>query len=188
MKRKSSYKSTGARLIALLAIYGGMGLTQARAESDYTVYTLESLGGTSSGGNSINDRGIIAGYSNVSDNMSRHATVWRNGMDHRLIDLGTLGGPNSSVPWPNKNSKGIIVGISQTATPDTSGEIFSSGYFYPGPNNTGFVNLAFAWQNGQMWNALDSMGGPGAIQVPRSGSGGVPGSRVNMLPLSDLPP
>ena len=118
--------------ILLIAACCGMALGQALAQDHYNVTALDSLGGTSSGGNSVNNRGYVGGYSNLSDNMSRHAAVWRNGMDHSLIDLGTLGGPNSSVPWPNKDTKGIIVGISQTDTPDTSGEIFSSGYFYPG--------------------------------------------------------
>ena len=142
----------------LVAVCWGAALAQAMAQDHYDVTTLASLGGSSSGGNSINNRGYVAGYSNLSGNMSRHAAAWRNGAYHQLIDLGTLGGPNSSVVWPNKANKGIIVGISQTATPDTSGEIFSSGYFYPGPNNTGFVNLAFAWEKGQM-RGLPTLGG-----------------------------
>ena len=34
---------------------------------------------------------------------NRHATLWRNGL---LTDLGTLGGPNSSVTWNVKNTAG----------------------------------------------------------------------------------
>ena len=69
------------------------------------------FGGTSSGGNSINDQSWVAGYSRLPDR-NRHATLWRNSL---LTDLGTLGGPNSSVTWNVKNTAGIIVGISQTA-------------------------------------------------------------------------
>src|SRR5438552_15146154 len=85
---------------------------QAKAKVQYQVSNLASLGGTSSGGNSINDQSWAAGYSRLPDR-NRHATLWRNGS---LTDLGTLGGPNSSVTWNVKNTAGIIVGISQTAT------------------------------------------------------------------------
>ena len=156
MTRKPSYQSIGVRLIALLAACCGMGVTQASAEPDsYTVYALDSLGGTSSRGDGINNRGLATGYSNLAGNTSRHAVTWLRG---DMRDLGTLGGPNSSVVFAVKDDKGIVVGISQTATPDTSGEIWSSGFFYPGPNNVGYVNLGFAWQNGQM-RGLPTLGG-----------------------------
>ena len=87
---------------------------------------LASLGGTSSGGNSINDQSWVAGYSRLPDR-NRHATLWRNSS---LTDLGTLGGPNSSVTWNVKNTAGIIVGISQTLTPEPLGESWSSAAFY----------------------------------------------------------
>src|SRR4030095_56682 len=57
----------------------------------YQVSNLASLGGTSSGGNSINDQSWVAGYSRLPDNLSRHAALWQNGS---ITDLGTLGGPN----------------------------------------------------------------------------------------------
>src|SRR5947207_15994503 len=94
----------------------GAALAQTQAKTkpkvQYNVSTLASLGGTSSGGNSINDQSWAAGYSRLPDR-NRHATLWRNGA---LTDLNTLGGPNSSVTWNVKNTAGIIVGISQTAT------------------------------------------------------------------------
>ena len=121
----------------------------------YAVYGLNSLGGTASRGNGINNQGWITGYSNLPGDTSRHAVAWHHG---NMLDLGTLGGPNSSIAWPIKNTRGIIVGISQTDTPDTSGEIWSSGFFYPGPNNMGFVNLGFAWEKGQM-RGLPTLGG-----------------------------
>ncbi len=88
----------------------------------YNVSTLPSLGGTSSGGNSINNQSWAAGYSRLPDR-NRHATLWRNGA---LTDLYTLGGPNSSVTWNVKNTAGIIVGISQTLTPEPLGENWSA--------------------------------------------------------------
>jgi hypothetical protein len=38
------------------------------------------------------------------------------------IDLGTLGGPNSNVSWPNHSVKGEIVGIAETAQLNPYGE------------------------------------------------------------------
>src|SRR4029077_12828843 len=106
--------------------------TPAKAKrTQYQVSTLPSLGGTSSGGNSINDQSWAAGYSRRPDR-NRHATLWRNGS---LTDLLTLGGPNSSVTWNVKNTAGIIVGISQTVTPEPLGEHWSSAAFYSTPNN-----------------------------------------------------
>jgi probable HAF family extracellular repeat protein len=113
-----------------------------RHTTQYQVSTLPDLGGTSSGGNSINDLSWAAGYSRMLDR-NRHATLWRSGL---LTDLGTLGGPNSSVTWNVKNTVGIIVGISQTADPEPLGEAWSSAAFYSTPNNVGYINLGFVWE------------------------------------------
>jgi probable HAF family extracellular repeat protein len=156
MSRQWVTKAAQMRSVFLMAVCAGLALTQALAEPEaYKVYALDSLGGTSSRGDGINDRGGVAGYSNLPGDMSRHAVEWRRG---RMRDLGTLGGPNSSVVFGVEDNKGLVVGISQTATPDTSGEIWSSGYFYPGPNNTGFVNLGFVCEHGQM-RGLPTLGG-----------------------------
>ena len=113
-----------------------------KARRQYQVSNLPDFGGTSSGGNSINDQSWAAGYSRLPDR-NRHATLWRNGS---LSDLGTLGGPNSSVTWNVKNTAGIIVGISQTLTPEPLGESWSSAAFYSTPNNVGYINLGFVWE------------------------------------------
>jgi probable HAF family extracellular repeat protein len=119
---------------------------QAKAKVQYQVSNLDTLGGTSSGGNSINDQSWVAGYSRLTGDQTRHATLWRNGV---LTDLDTLGGPNSSVTWNVKNTQGIIVGISQTADPEPLGEIWSSFFFYSGPFRAGYINLGFVWEQGQ---------------------------------------
>src|SRR6267154_4733207 len=113
-----------------------------KVRSQYLVSTLPDFGGTSSGGNSINDQSWVAGYSRMLDR-NRHATLWRSSL---LTDLGTLGGPNSSVTWNVKNTQGIIVGISQTADPEPLGESWSSAFFYSTPNNVGYINLGFVWE------------------------------------------
>ena len=131
----------GAILTPALA----QGPAQTKARTQYQVSTLPSLGGTSNGGNSINDQTWVAGYARLP-NRDRHAALWRN---NSLTDLFTLGGPNSSVTWNVKNTAGIIVGISQTLTPEPLGENWSSAAFYSTPNNVGYINLGFVWENGQ---------------------------------------
>jgi probable HAF family extracellular repeat protein len=119
---------------------------QARARPQYQVSDLPGLGGTNSGGNSINNQTWVAGFSRLTGDLTRHAALWRNGL---LTDLDTLGGPNSSVTWDVKNTAGIIVGISQTADPEPNGENWSSVNFYTPPYNVGFINLGFVWEQGQ---------------------------------------
>jgi probable HAF family extracellular repeat protein len=149
--------------IVLIALCCGTALAPALAQGQaavkvkvqYQVSDLDSLGGTSSGGNSINDQSWVAGYSRLPDR-NRHATLWRSGV---LTDLGTLGGPNSSVTWNVKNTAGIIVGISQILTPEPLGEWWSSFAFYSTPNNIGFINLGFVWEQGQMRGLPNFPGG-----------------------------
>src|SRR5436189_724223 len=153
--------------------------TQAQAQSkpktQYQVSNLPSLGGTSSGGNSINDLSWVAGYSRM-ENRDRHATLWRNSL---LTDLGTLGGPNSSVTWNVKNTAGIIVGISQTADPQLLGESWSSAAFYSTPHNTGYINLGFVWENGAMRGLLPFPGGDNGFATGANNLGQVVGWAEN---------
>ena len=140
--------------IILIAVCYGATLTLVhaqkpeamKAKSQYQVSSLPDFGGTSSGGNSINDQSWATGYSRLP-NRNRHATLWRRSL---ITDLGTLGGPNSSVTWNVKNTQGIVVGISQTGDPEPLGEAWSSAAFYSTPNNVGYINLGFVWQNNQM--------------------------------------
>src|SRR5436189_1583516 len=153
-------KTTSQGLLIILAVACcGAALTPAQAQgpqaikakTQYQVSNLPDFGGTSSGGNSINDQSWVAGYSRQLDR-NRHATLWRNSL---LTDLGTLGGPNSSVTWNVKNTQGIIVGISQTATtPEPNGENWSSAVFYSTPNNVGYINLGLVWKQGQQMRGL----------------------------------
>ena len=151
------------------------GQVQAKAKTQYNVSTLPGLGGTSSGGNSINDQSWTAGYSRLP-NRNRHATVWRNSL---LSDLGTLGGPNSSVTWNVKNTAGIIVGISQTADPQLLGESWSSAAFYSTPNNVGYINLGFVWQNNQMRGLPPFPGGNNGFATGANNLGQVVGWAEN---------
>src|SRR5438128_3099894 len=144
-----------------------------KAESQYQVSNLPDFGGTSSGGNSINDQSWVAGYSRLPDR-NRHATLWRSGL---LSDLGTLGGPNSSVTWNVKNTQGVIVGISQTADPEPLGESWSSAAFYSTPNNVGYINLGFVWEQslGQMRGLPNFPGGNNGFATGANNLGQVVG-------------
>jgi len=146
-----------------------------KARTQYQVSDLPGLGGTSNGGNSINDQTWVAGYARLPDR-NRHATLWRNSS---LTDLFTLGGPNSSVTWNVKNTAGIIVGISQTATPEPLGESWSSATFYSTPNNVGYINLGFVWENDQMRGLPNFPGGNNGFATGANNLGQVVGWAEN---------
>lgn len=118
----------------------------------YSVVSLVSLGGTMSGASSVNDRGWVSGFSTLPGDQTQHAVLWRNG---QKFDLGTLGGPNSSVSWPNHNRR-TVVGIAETSDIDPLGETWSCAAFFP--NSTGHICLGFVWQHGVM-SPLPTLGG-----------------------------
>ncbi len=154
-------------LIVLLAVVAGCRdeaqvtsppavLAALTEDTRYEVVKFSSsLGGTQSRGLAINNRGWVAGFSNLPGNGSRHAVLWRHGS---LTDLGTLGGPNSSVAWLGLNNQDIVVGISQTAAPDPLGESWSCSAFFPAATSTGRICLGFVWQEGVM-APLPTLGG-----------------------------
>jgi probable HAF family extracellular repeat protein len=86
----------------------------------YTVQVLPDLGGLS-GAFSINDRSWVAGISNLPGDAFDHALLWRSG---EMTDLGTLGGYNRSVAFPNKNEIGWLAGFSETMDDDPYQENF----------------------------------------------------------------
>jgi len=164
--------------IALFAV--GCGLLAAAQQQDqpqYTITDLPSLGGTNSRANSINNRSWLAGYSNLAGNKTRHAALWSDGA---IIDLGTLGGPNSAVTWSVKSNSGTIAGISQTSQPDPLGEAWSSAAFYPGATAVGYINLGFVWENGQM-RALPTLGGNNGFATGANSRGQVVGWAENSI-------
>ena len=125
------------------------------ATERYHVTDLPSLGGAISKGNSINDGGLVLGYSRLTDGNSEHAAAWLFG---RVFDLGTLGGPNSDVAWPVKSSFARIVGISQTAAPELLGENWSCAGFFAPATATGYVCRGFVLEFGHM-RELPTLGG-----------------------------
>jgi len=125
--------------------------------SGHPLYQVINLGdpegGPISQGTSNNQPGSIVGYSTLPD-FTMHAELWRNGT---AKSLGTLGGPNSAVAWPNRNDFGVIVGIAETAELQPLGEnwsCFLAVFFVP----SGHVCRGFVWRNGTM-SALPTLGG-----------------------------
>src|SRR5579863_674263 len=124
--------------------------------AQYTVVSLGTLGGASSGANSINNRNWASGLSSSTSSSYIHAALWENGSSP--VDLGTLGGPNSAVEWPVKNDRGLIAGISETNEAQKLGETWSCAEsFFPQPPS-GHVCRGFAWQNHHM-TTLPTLGG-----------------------------
>jgi probable HAF family extracellular repeat protein len=125
--------------------------------SHYKLIVLTSLGGSLAAGISDSDQGWISGYSLLSDNATVHAALWPNTTSAR--DLGTLGGTNSAVEWPN-HGVDQVVGIAQTATTDPLGEQWSCSY----PAGAGFIPYTgqecrgFVWRHNAM-TALPTLGG-----------------------------
>jgi len=111
----------------------------------YYVFNL----GAPLGGNpepvGINDIGWISGGANLTGNTFVNAELWIGAP----VNLGTLGGPNSNISWPNHTTKGEIVGIAETAEANPYHESWSCSAFFPSAP-TGDVCLGFAWQDGVM--------------------------------------
>lgn len=127
--------------------------TAELAARRYHVFTLPSLGGSRSVGNSLNDVAWVAGQSYEPGDATMQAVVWLFGFK---LPLGTLGGPNSGVIWPVKNIIGVVSGIAETADDDPFAEGWSCAAFFPRP--TGKVCRGFRWERGRM-RALPTFGG-----------------------------
>ena len=125
---------------------------QKKQPPKYYVFNLGSpLGGVPEPVG-INDLGWISGGANLASNTSVHAVLWVG----VPMDLGTLGGPNSNVSWPNHSTKGEIVGIAETSQMNPLGEAWSCSAFFFGPD--GYICRGFSWQDGVM-SELPTLGG-----------------------------
>ena len=178
MKRLIAPTLLAAGLLAGVAYAGDAGALRPREGLRYQVANLQPLGGTSSVGFSVNDRGWVAGRSNLAGNQSRHATLWRNGT---LTDLGTLGGRNSAVLWPVKNLRGVVTGIAQTNEPDPLHEKWSCGFFFPASTGTGYRCLGFRWKNG-VTTPLPTLGGTHGFATGSNNLGQTVGWAENTTP------
>ena len=125
---------------------------QGRQQNAYYLVNLGTpFGGASSIAASINDRGWAAGGAVIADG-NEHATLWLG----TPLDLGTLGGSNSNIAWPNPNKHGELAGIAETAKADPFNENWSCSGFFPAVTHN--VCLGFTWQWGVM-TPLATLGG-----------------------------
>jgi probable HAF family extracellular repeat protein len=142
-------------LAALFAALAGSSWGQSPTPIVYRIINLGNpLGGTVSQGTTINSRDWIAGFSALPGDTVMQAVLWRHG---QVTPLGTLGGPNSAVAWPNRNDHGLVVGIAEENRPDPLHEDWSCGLavFF---TITGDICRGFVWQDGRM-TALPTLGG-----------------------------
>jgi probable HAF family extracellular repeat protein len=112
----------------------------------YYVFNL----GAPLGGNpepvGINDLGWISGGANLAGNNVVKAELWVG----TPLNLGTLGGSNSNISWPNHSNHGEIVGIAETAEANPYHEPWSCFAFFPSATPSDHICLGFAWRNGVM--------------------------------------
>jgi probable HAF family extracellular repeat protein len=113
----------------------------------YTVADLGTLGGSFSLAYGINDNGQIDGFSTLPGDTVQHSFVIEKGA---MIDLGTLGGPNSE-SFANLNNAIQVAGTAETSVSDPNGEDFCAF-------GTHLVCLGFVWHHGIM-TPLEPLGG-----------------------------
>jgi probable HAF family extracellular repeat protein len=146
-----AFRWTIRGVVLMVAVAGLLAIEPQRS---FRIVRLDSLGGVNSRANSINNLGLVSGYSNLAAGDRRHATAWVFG---KPFDLGTLGGPNSNIAWPVKNLTGVLAGIAQTSEPEPD-EAWSCSAFFGAPFATGFTCRGVVWEFGRI-RALPTLGG-----------------------------
>ena len=116
----------------------------------YVVQDLGQLGGTVffASAEGISNRGWAAGAAEATGNQGLHAFLWRHGT---MTDLGTLGGLNSIINFPEKVGREFVAGYAETSQADPLAENFCN-------LGTGLICVPFLWENGHM-TALPTLGG-----------------------------
>jgi probable HAF family extracellular repeat protein len=172
-------------IIALLLIRGAVtpinlaGQNQGRQTKDqprYAVTALGTFGGNVSTAAGVNNKGWVVGDSSFTGDNNEHAALWLNGV---MIDLGTLGGPNSSIGFigAHPNDAGLIIGNAQTDTLDPLGEYWGAnfGCDVSGSNYScegwQYLFRGFSWKNGVI-TALPKLGGNNTAALGRANQQG----------------
>jgi probable HAF family extracellular repeat protein len=96
------------------------------------------------------------------------------------LELGTLGGKNSSINWNGINDPGEAVGMSETSVPDPNGEDVC-GF------GTHLTCLPFLWKNGVM-RGLPPVGGNNGQASAINNRGQIAGYAENGIVDSTCPP
>jgi probable HAF family extracellular repeat protein len=136
-------------ITAFLALASSLSVA-AQEKTHYRVHDLGTLGGSFGQAGGISNTGWIEGFSLIAGDTAFHEFLWHQGA---MMDLGTLGGPNSISEW-RPNDHGLAGGAAETAIPDPHGEDFC-GF------GTQLICRAFLWQKGVI-RALPTLGGNNA--------------------------
>ena len=101
MKTQTQFISLSLGLVASLVSAVAPAQAPACKQPQYTVTDLGALGkGTYATSNDMNSIGWVAGQSNLVPNGPQHSFLWYGAGP--LVDIGTLGGPNSAIAWPRR--------------------------------------------------------------------------------------
>jgi probable HAF family extracellular repeat protein len=175
---KPSRRCLLATAIAVAAAFpfATMAATAAVASAPHYVVTdLGTLGGSFSLAYGINNRGQIAGFATLPGDAVEHSFVRRLG---RMIDLGTLGGPDSQ-SFTGLNNFGVVPGVAELNTPDPDGEDFCG-------IGTHLTCLGFLWKKGLML-PLGTFGGPNSGAAMVNDFGVVAGYAETSVPDAACP-
>ncbi len=163
-----------AAIVLFSALSLGLTLANAQEPSSrqapkFAHYTVEDLGTLGGGPSSlafgVNRSGEVGGFSQLpSGNLQ--AFLWRDGY---MVDLGTLGGPNSIVAGPADFGNQWAL-FSDTSITDPLGEDFC-GF------NTNLICLGALW-DGTMW-PLPTLGGNNAEAFTANVRGEIVGAAEN---------
>jgi probable HAF family extracellular repeat protein len=177
-------KSRTLTCITVMTVFGAIALParlvaqgQQQAPPDYTITDLGTLGGTSSFGRGLNNKGLVVGISHPLVKKSRHAFLWRKGV---ITDLGTLGGPNSGPSFSPFSERGEVGGGAETTAPDPNGEDFC---FF----GTQLTCLPVVWYDGAI-TVLPTLGGNNGVANQVNNRGQTAGVAESTTLVSPCPP
>jgi len=166
--------STAMTAAALALAAPALANSAGKQPGDYKLIILtDPLGGSYAQGSSISNHRLVGGLATLPGNAVMHAVLWP--WRGTAQDLGTLGGPNSAIAWPNRNEHGEAAGIAETSEQNPLGEIWScaAAVFYLAPP-TGDICLGFRYANGTM-TALPTFGGYDGFATGNNNRGDVVG-------------
>ena len=118
MNSKWKVSSLALTLAAFLATVAAPAAQAPESEKpQYSVKDLGVLGqGTNATSNDMNSVGWVAGQSNLVPNGPQHSFLWYG--DGPLVDIGTLGGPNSGAGGPNLYGEAAVESELAVKDPD----------------------------------------------------------------------
>ena len=113
-----------------------------KARTQYQVSDLPEFGGTSSGGNSINDQSWVAGYSRLAGKEPARCAVAKQFAHRPRHTWWTKQQCHMEREEYSRHHRGYFSNRRSGA----SRRAWSSAAFYSAPNNVGYINLGFVWE------------------------------------------